>query len=158
MRTRNIWICAMPESGPDNNAGDGSLVSCNTQDRPLCYFCLQGGLDMLSWITDYYVAGDISDAEKLRKRIDRGRKAPGIYLVTLSDTPGNQMEYFAADQLRVPILRRYCGPVIGIAGSRDSARALVLRILSDAAAQTGRYDARYFLSDRDVSGCLDKRS
>ncbi len=103
---------------------------------------------MPEWITDYYVAGDVTDPEKVRRRIDRGRKVPGTYLVTLSDTPGNQMEVYAADQLREPVLRRHCAPVIGIAGSRAWAYALVLRILSDSAAKTGSYDARPFLEGR----------
>ena len=103
---------------------------------------------MPAWITDYYVAEDIPDASKLQRRIDHGRKVPGIYLVTLSDTPGNQMEYFAADLLREPVLRRFCAPIIGIAGSRSSAQALVVKILSDAAAGPGRYDARPYLAAR----------
>ena len=42
---------------------------------------------MLKWREDYYVGEGIKDAAKARKRIDAGRVAFGVYLVTLSENP-----------------------------------------------------------------------
>ena len=47
---------------------------------------------MLKWREDYYVGEGIKDAAKARKRIDAGRMAFGVYLVTLSENPGNLLE------------------------------------------------------------------
>ena len=48
--------------------------------------------NMLKWREDYYVGEGIKDAAKARKRIDAGRVAFGVYLVTLSENPGNLLE------------------------------------------------------------------
>ena len=47
---------------------------------------------MLKWREDYYVGEGIKDAAKARKRIDAGRMVFGVYLVTLSENPGNLLE------------------------------------------------------------------
>ena len=47
---------------------------------------------MLKWREDYYVGEGIKDAAKARRRIDAGRVAFGVYLVTLSENPGNLLE------------------------------------------------------------------
>lgn len=47
---------------------------------------------MLKWREDYYVGEGIKDAEKTKKRIDAGKVALGVYLVTLSENPGNLLE------------------------------------------------------------------
>ena len=43
---------------------------------------------MLKWREDYYVGEGIKDAAKARRRIDAGRVAFGVYLVTLSYNKG----------------------------------------------------------------------
>ena len=43
---------------------------------------------MLKWREDYYVGEGIKDVEKTKKRIDAGKVALGVYLVTLSENPG----------------------------------------------------------------------
>ena len=47
---------------------------------------------MLKWREDYYVGEGIKDAAKARRRIDAGRVAFGVYLVTLSENPGKTSE------------------------------------------------------------------
>ena len=47
---------------------------------------------MLKWREDYYVGEGIKDAEKTKKRIDAGKVALGVYLVTLSENRGNLLE------------------------------------------------------------------
>ena len=47
---------------------------------------------MLKWRENYYVGDGIKDAPKAQKRIDAGKMALGVYLVTLSENPGNLLE------------------------------------------------------------------
>ena len=44
---------------------------------------------MLKWRKDYFVGEGIRDAVKAKARIDAGKVAFGVYLVTLSENPGN---------------------------------------------------------------------
>ena len=106
---------------------------------------------MPEWIQNYYIAEGVRDPEGLRRRILKGRKCFGTYLVTLSATPGNQLEFFAADQLRNPFRRSHCPPVVGIAHSRESALGLVVRIIEDCARQSGSYDAGSYLRNKNCN-------
>ena len=64
---------------------------------------------MLKWREDYYVGEGIKDAAKARRRIDAGRVAFGVYLVTLSENPGNLLEivpsYMLIQKIMPDVLR-----------------------------------------------------
>ena len=68
---------------------------------------------MLKWREDYYVGEGIKDAAKARRRIDAGRVAFGVYLVTLSENPGNLLEivpsYMLIQNLKKKMPRRLSG-------------------------------------------------
>ena len=47
---------------------------------------------MLKWMKDYYIGDDIKNPTRARARITAGKFVPDIYVVTLSDNPGNILE------------------------------------------------------------------
>ena len=54
---------------------------------------------MLKWIRNYYVGEDVKNPGRARARIIVGKFVPGVYVVTLSDNPGNILEILSAAEL-----------------------------------------------------------
>ena len=78
---------------------------------------------MLKWREDYYVGEGIKDAKKTKKRIDTGRIAVGVYLITLSENPGNLLEIIPSYMLIQKSYYIRCPEIIGIAKGKDEAIA-----------------------------------
>ena len=81
---------------------------------------------MLKWREDYYVGEGIKDAAKARRRIDAGRVAFGVYLVTLSENPGNLLEIVPSYMLIQKSYYARCPEIVGMAKGKDEAIDLVL--------------------------------
>lgn len=47
---------------------------------------------MLKWHKNYYRGASIKNISKIRLKLIRGKPVPGIYLITLSENPHNQLE------------------------------------------------------------------
>ena len=93
---------------------------------------------MLKWREDYYVGEGIKDAAKARKRIDAGRMAFGVYLVTLSENPGNLLEIVPSYMLIQKSYYARCPEIVGMAKGKDEAGS--------------RYCEEYLRGDRCISG------
>ena len=76
---------------------------------------------MLKWREDYYVGEGIKDAAKARRRIDAGRVAFGVYLVTLSENPGNLLEIVPSYMLIQKSYYARCPEIVGMAKGKDEA-------------------------------------
>ena len=74
---------------------------------------------MLKWREDYNVGEGIKDAEKTKKRIDAGKVALGVYLVTLSENPGNLLEIIPSYMLIQKSYYAKCPEIIGMAKGKD---------------------------------------
>ena len=81
---------------------------------------------MLKWREDYYVGEGIKAAAKARRRIDAGRVAFGVYLVTLSENPGNLLEIVPSYMLIQKSYYARCPEIVGMAKGKDEAIDLVL--------------------------------
>lgn len=69
---------------------------------------------MLKWIRNYYVGEDVKNPGRARARIIVGKFVPGVYVVTLSDNPGNVLEILSTAELMQRTVRMICPPVVGI--------------------------------------------
>lgn len=49
---------------------------------------------LLKWMKNYYIGNDVKNPTRIRTRITAGKFVPDIYVVTLSDNPGNILEFF----------------------------------------------------------------
>ena len=47
---------------------------------------------LLKWMKNYYIGNDVKNPTRIRTRITAGKFVPDIYVVTLSDNPGNRSE------------------------------------------------------------------
>ena len=103
---------------------------------------------MLKWQEDYYVAEGIKDAEKTKKRIDAGKVALGVYLVTLSENPGNLLEIIPSYMLIQKSYYAKCPEIIGMAKGKDEATDLAVDIVKNIYGETGAFQVKEYFKNR----------
>ena len=70
---------------------------------------------LLKWMKNYYIGNDVKNPTRIRTRITAGKFVPDIYVVTLSDNPGNILEILPAGMLVQRSARATCPLIIGMA-------------------------------------------
>nr|WP_289046168.1 hypothetical protein [uncultured Blautia sp.] len=103
---------------------------------------------MLKWREDYYVGEGIKDAEKTKKRIDAGKVALGVYLVTLSENPGNLLEIIPSYMLIQKSYYAKCPKIIGMAKGKDEATDLAVDIVKNIYGETGAFQVKEYFKNR----------
>ena len=103
---------------------------------------------MLKWREDYYVGEGIKDAEKTKKRIDAGKVALGVYLVTLSENPGNLLEIIPSYMLIQKSYYAKCPEIIGMAKGNDEATDLAVDIVKNIYGATGAFQVKEYFKNR----------
>ena len=103
---------------------------------------------MLKWREDYYVGEGIKDAEKTKKRIDAGKVALGVYLVTLSENPGNLLEIIPSYMLIQKSYYAKCPEIIGMAKGKDEATDLAVDIVKNIYGETGAFQVKEYFKNR----------
>lgn len=103
---------------------------------------------MLKWQKDYYVGGGVKNPEKVKQKIDAGRVTLGIYLITLSDNPGNLLEIIPAAMLLQKSYYAICPEIIGMAKGKDNAIDLASAIVKEIYAATGAFEVKEYLKNR----------
>ena len=97
---------------------------------------------------DYYVGEGIKDAEKTKKRIDAGKVALGVYLVTLSENPGNLLEIIPSYMLIQKSYYAKCPEIIGMAKGKDEATDLAVDIVKNIYGETGAFQVKEYFKNR----------
>ena len=103
---------------------------------------------MLKWREDYYVGEGIKDAEKTKKRIDAGKVALGVYLVTLSENPGNLLEIIPSYMQIQKSYYAKCPEIIGMAKGKDEATDLAVDIVKNIYGETGAFQVKEYFKNR----------
>lgn len=103
---------------------------------------------MLKWREDYYVGEGIKDAGKTKKRIDAGKVALGVYLVTLSENPGNLLEIIPSYMLIQKSYYAKCPEIIGMAKGKDEATDLAVDIVKNIYGETGAFQVKEYFKNR----------
>ena len=103
---------------------------------------------MLTWREDYYVGEGIKDAQKTKKRIDTGRIAVGVYLITLSENPGNLLEIIPSYMLIQKSYYIRCPEIIGMAKGKDEAIDLAVDIVKNIYGETGAFQVKDYFKNR----------
>ena len=92
--------------------------------------------------------GDSIDETKLDKIIHKLERRPlfsGLYLITLSGNPSDQLELFEAKQLRQTYYHKKTIDVIGLAGNKEESVNLVETIVQDCLAARGDCNLKEYL-------------
>jgi hypothetical protein len=103
---------------------------------------------MLKWQKAYYIGESVKNPVKIQTKINKGRPVPGIYLVTLSDNPGNLMEIIPAVMLVQKTAYDLCPTVIGMAKGKEEALELVQKMIEDVYGETGGFEIEKYMKNR----------
>ena len=103
---------------------------------------------MLKWRKDYFVGEGIRDAGKTKARIDAGKVAFGVYLVTLSENPGNLLEIVPSYMLIQKSYYARCPEIIGMAKGKDEAMDLAVDIVKNIYGETGAFQVKEYFKNR----------
>ena len=80
---------------------------------------------MLKWHKNYYRGASIKNISKIRLKLIQGKPVPGIYLITLSENPHNQLEILPTLTLVQETAARICPEIVGIAKGKEEALELI---------------------------------
>lgn len=103
---------------------------------------------MLKWMKNYYIGNDVKNPTRIRARITAGKFVPDIYIVTLSDNPGNILEILPAGMLMQRGARSICPLIIGMARGKEGAIQMVQDIIEKVYAETGDFKINDYLKNR----------
>ena len=103
---------------------------------------------MLKWREDYYVGEGIKDAAKATKCHLAGKMALGVYLVTLSENPGNLLEIVPSYMLIQKSYYARCPEIIGMAKGKEKAIDLAVDIVKNIYGETGAFQIKEYFKNR----------
>ena len=103
---------------------------------------------MLKWMKNYYIGDCVKNPTRVRARITAGKCVPYIYIVTLSDNPGNILEILPAVTLVQRGARAICPLIIGMAKGKDEAIQMVRDVVEQVYKETGDFKIKEYLKNR----------
>lgn len=103
---------------------------------------------MLKWMKNYYIGDSVKNPTRIRARITAGKFVPDIYIITLSDNPGNILEILPSGMLMQRGVRAICPLIIGMARGRDEAMEMVREIIQRVYTETGDFKIKEYLKNR----------
>lgn len=99
---------------------------------------------MLKWLSYYRVGENIKNPERIRRKIESGKAVPEVWLLTLSDNPGNILEMFPAVLMVQEPFARLCPPIIGMTKGKKAAVQMAVEIITEVYGATGGFDVREY--------------
>lgn len=88
---------------------------------------------MVKWAECVYYGASIQKKkERYIQRIESGHRLSGLYVLTVSPHPDNQLEIMAAYELYQPVLKERTGAIVGVAFGYAEAMEILYRIIDDA--------------------------
>lgn len=102
----------------------------------------------LKWQTNYYVGEGIKNPADIKEKIDAGKMTFRIYLVTLSDNPGNLLEIIPAAMLLQKSYYAICPEIVGMAKGREEAMEMAADIVREIYETTGAFKVREYFKNR----------
>lgn len=103
---------------------------------------------MPKWITDYYIGAGIKHPKKIRKKIDAGHLTVDVYLITLSENPGNLLEIIPASMLVQKSYARICPTIVGMEKGKDAAIDMAAGIIKEIYETTGHFQVKDYFKNR----------
>ena len=94
---------------------------------------------MLVWNERLWLDPQLEDPDEIRRRLDHGKKAQGVYLITYAACPSNLLDIVPVSILRQKRAAKLLPPVVGIARDKDRAVRLACRIVVETYEETGSF-------------------
>lgn len=83
--------------------------------------------------------------DKIKKKLENKPVLSGVFVITLSRNPHDQLEIYEARQLCQPYYQKYPPFVIGIARSKEDAFAVVEKIVAECLQARGDCSLKEYL-------------
>lgn len=80
---------------------------------------------------------NVKKLDKIKKKLENKPLFSGIFLITLSRNPSDQLEIYAARQLAQSYYKKYPPYVVGLAGNYGEAVALVTQMAEECLVSRG---------------------
>ena len=106
---------------------------------------------MLHFLKNYYVGDGIKNPEKIIEKLQAGKPAWGIYLLTLSGNKNNLMEILPASMLMQKSFFELCPDILGMAKGKENAIEMAAELLEDMYRRTGSFAVEEYM--KQVSVC-----
>ncbi len=104
---------------------------------------------MAQWYDKLYIGQKAALMfDRIYQSVEQERFLPGVFLITLSSNPKEQLDIFDSIYLYMPALRRRLQPVIGIAAGREEALTLFQAIAKDVYRKTNSLNIRAYFEER----------
>ena len=104
---------------------------------------------MAVWYDKLYTGQNASLIyDRIYKSVEEEQYVPGIYLITLSRNPVEQLEIYDSIQLVQPAFKKRLMPIIGIAAGKEEAMKLFVNIASDVLKKTNGLQIRRYFEER----------
>lgn len=98
---------------------------------------------MIIWSDCLIVGKEIEkQRERIKKRLKRGKKTAGIFLITQPSNPRNLFDILDAKELRFSHYKKQTLLVYGMAGGKEEAEELAAGILHTIYQQTGNFNVK----------------
>lgn len=85
----------------------------------------------------------------IQSRIDRGKRIPRVWLISLASNGRDQLDIFDARNLYQPVFRARCPMIVGVAADYEEAVGLVIQMAEEAYLSRGEGDIRGWLEGRE---------
>ena len=103
----------------------------------------------LKWYNPLYTDSKTQRKEaRIRWLLDHGAGSFQLYLLTLSTSPGMQLDIVRAAELKQKVIRRRLPLIVGVASSYENALELLEEIAEDVLRRTGTVQIREYFEDR----------
>ena len=103
---------------------------------------------MLKWAKDLIIGESVgTKAAGIRKKLDAGETVTMYFLITMT-RGADQLEIINTAYLAQSYVRENLPCIIGIAGSKPEAGAMVEELVNECLMKTGGADLKSYLADR----------
>lgn len=105
---------------------------------------------MFKWYKELYIGKHAKKRiDRIRSRIDRGKRLPQIWLISLAANGRDQLDIFDARNLYQPAFRSRCPMIVGVAADYGEALELVIRMADDVYRSRGDGNIRAWVEGRE---------
>ena len=105
---------------------------------------------MLRWYKNLYLGNTVRGQEKkLMRRLEKGKPAPGVWLVTIASNEQNNLDLIPSELLLQKAFRAHCPMIVGIGFTKAEALAILLRIVQEVYRETENMNIRAWLLERE---------
>lgn len=105
---------------------------------------------MVKWYKNLYVGDNAKKEERrIRRKIEKGRIIPGIFLITYASNPDNQLDIIPSALLKQKTVYQRCPMIIGIASGYEEALEIVSGLADQAYRQEEAESIRSYLKQHE---------